>query len=134
MNPEFLDVDDLKRMPWRAAIVASPGTRWRNASRGIPARSNYKFSWKRDEPPGSFVNAPHSLFEPILESQPRHFLEIATIGREQKGVAGQRDRRNFQITRGNRILTWLVSSRITGIPRPTRLDDRPHGRLRFQRA
>jgi hypothetical protein len=63
--------------------------------------SVYKFSWKRDEPPGYFVNAPHSLFEPILESQPRHFLEIAPIGREQKGVAGQRDRRNFQITRGN---------------------------------
>ncbi len=40
MNPEFLDVDDLKRMPWQAATVASSRARGRNASRGIPARSN----------------------------------------------------------------------------------------------
>ncbi len=37
----------------------------------------------------------------FLESQPRHFLEIAPIGREQQGVACQRNRRDFQITRGN---------------------------------
>ena len=47
------------------------------------------------------TGASPSLCEPILESQPRDFLEIAPIGREQKGVAGQRDCRNFQITRGN---------------------------------
>jgi hypothetical protein len=38
VNPEFLDVDDVKRMPWHAAFVANAEARWRNASLGIPAR------------------------------------------------------------------------------------------------
>ena len=38
-----------------------------------------------------------SLFEPILESQPRHFLEISPIGREKKGVIGHRDAGHLQI-------------------------------------
>ena len=62
---------------------------------------------QREQPPRYFVNSPLSLFEPILESQPRHFLEIAPIGREQQGIIGQRDRRNFQITRGNSNLGRL---------------------------
>ena len=42
-----------------------------------------------------------SLFEPILESQPRHFLEIPTIGREQQGITGHRDAGYFQIHGGD---------------------------------
>ena len=38
-----------------------------------------------------------SLFEPILESQPRHFLEISPIGREKKCVIGHRDAGHLQI-------------------------------------
>ncbi len=38
-----------------------------------------------------------SLFEPILESQPRHFLEISPIGREKKYIIGHRDAGHLQI-------------------------------------
>ena len=40
---------------------------------------------------------PRSLFEPILESQPRHFLEISPIGREKKGIIGHRDAGRLKI-------------------------------------
>jgi hypothetical protein len=38
-----------------------------------------------------------SLFEPILESQPRHFLEISPIGREKKCIIGHRDAGHLQV-------------------------------------
>ena len=41
------------------------------------------------------------LFEPILESQSRHFLEILTIGREQQGIVRDDDSGNFQIASCN---------------------------------
>jgi hypothetical protein len=34
---------------------------------------------------------PRSRFEPILESQPRHFPETSPIGREKKSMIGHRD-------------------------------------------
>jgi hypothetical protein len=37
------------------------------------------------------------LFEPILESEPRHFLEISPIGREKKYIIGHRDACHLQI-------------------------------------
>jgi hypothetical protein len=40
-----------------------------------------------------------SLVEPILESQPRHFLEIPAIGRKKEGVIGHRDAGHLQIHR-----------------------------------
>lgn len=38
-----------------------------------------------------------SLFEPILESQPRHFLEISTIGGEKECLIGDRDAGHLEI-------------------------------------
>ena len=40
-----------------------------------------------------------SLFEPILESQARHFLEISPIGREKKCIIGHGDAGHLQIHR-----------------------------------
>ena len=74
----------------------------------------------------------------MAANHPRIVSSTATIGMPKCSWCERVIRSTSRVRRSLggilRILTWLVSSRITGLPRPTRLDDRPHGRLRFQRA
>ncbi len=53
----------------------------------------------RPKPTKVYVVFAGPLFEPILESQPRHFLEVSSIRREKKCIIGHRDAGHLQIHR-----------------------------------
>ncbi len=55
--------------------------------------------WCRSQAIKADVELSQPLFEPVFESQSRHFLEVSPIGREKKCVIGHRDAGHLQIHR-----------------------------------
>jgi hypothetical protein len=68
---------------------------------GVPSTVTAKLAAaaRAPKPTKVYVVLTRPLFEPILESQPRHFLKVSSIRREKKCIIGHRDAGHFQIHR-----------------------------------